>query len=654
MGARDRTSRVTYTAMSFRSTAFRASIFFGLATVVAAILWFTPPPHPDFASCERPCKELDWPMICRIKLTLEVYQTFSRSCGNCPHNASDCFRKFCVTADGFQRGLLTANRQMPGPVIQVCENDILLVDVVNRVPGQGFGIHWRGQPQKETPVMDGVPMVTQCPIPSSTTFQYKFRASRAGTHLWHAQTGVQLTDGIFGALIVRQSAGRDPHFKEYDVDDPNHVIVINEWSHGFAIQRLLESNPGTSSASLLINGRSQAKLDGSEHLDAPLSTFTVSPGNRYRFRVAYAGGDRACPVTVSVASHTLRVISLDGNPITPREITSVVMAAGERTDFVLTADQPVSNYWLHVSAAEDCDSSTVRGAAILRYEGAPEGSEPISPTESSLELGSGSSTLLNTVTGKCTTPEEKGGIVCLPDIKSLHKMRHELMEKKVDITLYLAFGFKQFSGENPASYPRQGVSRVAHVFVPQLNNFTFIFPSSPLLTQAEDVDHDLMCRKETLPLRCQSQPICDCVHVIDLPLRGTVELILVDQGGGGSDASHVLHLHGYSFYVVGVAQLEGPTDLPRIQQLDSEGSLVTRNLVNPVLKDTVTVPHKGVSVLRFKADNPGYWLLHDQHVSNWENGFDVIFHVGGPNDVPTPPKDFPRCGSWVGPEFFLI
>jgi FtsP/CotA-like multicopper oxidase with cupredoxin domain len=74
---------------------------------------------------------------------------------------------------------------------------------------------------------------------------------------------------------------------------------------------------------------------------------------------------------------------------------------------------------------------------------------------------------------------------------------------------------------------------------------------------------------------------------------------------GGSDSGHVFHLHGYSFYVVGAAQLEGPTTLPRIQQLDSQGSLVTRNLVSPVLKDTVTVPSSGVSVLRFKADNPG-------------------------------------------------
>jgi hypothetical protein len=44
------------------------------------------------------------------------------------------------------------------------------------------------------------------------------------------------------------------------VDDVNHVIVINEWSHGFAIQRLLEPNTGTNSASLLINGRSQPKV----------------------------------------------------------------------------------------------------------------------------------------------------------------------------------------------------------------------------------------------------------------------------------------------------------------------------------------------------------------------------------------------------------
>jgi hypothetical protein len=71
---------------------------------------------------------------------------------------------------------------------------------------------------------------------------------------------------------------------------------------------------------------------------------------------------------------------------------------------------------------------------------------------------------------------------------------------------------------------------VTGLLVPQLNNFTFMFPSSPLLTQAEDVNPDLLCQQEKLPPRCQDSPICECVHIIDLPLGATVELILVDQG----------------------------------------------------------------------------------------------------------------------------
>jgi Putative multicopper oxidases len=72
------------------------------------------------------------------------------------------------------------------------------------------------------------------------------------------------------------------------------------------------------------------KLDGSAGPDPPLSSFTVAPGKRYRFRLAYAGGGRACPITVSIANHVLSVISLDGNPIVPREATAFVMAAGQQ------------------------------------------------------------------------------------------------------------------------------------------------------------------------------------------------------------------------------------------------------------------------------------------------------------------------------------
>jgi FtsP/CotA-like multicopper oxidase with cupredoxin domain len=115
-------------------------------------------------------------------------------------------------------------------VFQVCENDILLVDVVNRVPGQGFGIHWRGQPQKETPVMDGVPMVTQCPIPSSTTFQYKFRASRAGTHLWHAFTGTVFNYALTKIVYSKPSSNSEDMFIESGAFGESALDELNiEW-----------------------------------------------------------------------------------------------------------------------------------------------------------------------------------------------------------------------------------------------------------------------------------------------------------------------------------------------------------------------------------------------------------------------------------------
>lgn len=65
----------------------------------------------------------------------------------------------------------------------------MVIDIVNRIPGNSVSVHWRGQWQKETPVMDGAPMVTQCPILPHTTFQYKFRAAQAGTHWWQILSG---------------------------------------------------------------------------------------------------------------------------------------------------------------------------------------------------------------------------------------------------------------------------------------------------------------------------------------------------------------------------------------------------------------------------------------------------------------------------------
>lgn len=56
-------------------------------------------------------------------------------------------------------------------VLQVCVNDRIIVDVENAALGNEVTLHWHGIFQNGYQYYDGVPYVTQCPIPSSTTFR---------------------------------------------------------------------------------------------------------------------------------------------------------------------------------------------------------------------------------------------------------------------------------------------------------------------------------------------------------------------------------------------------------------------------------------------------------------------------------------------------
>nr|XP_033190587.1 laccase-4-like isoform X2 [Bombus vancouverensis nearcticus] len=633
---------------------FRLAVFVGLSSVVATIIYLTPIPEQIFLSCDRPCHHLDWPMICRLKLTLEVFQSLSKSCGDCPQNETACLSDHCVSADGQRRGILTANRQLPGPIIQVCENDILVVDVINRIPGKTAAMHWRGQTQIETPHMDGAPLVTQCPIPSYTTFQYKFRASSAGTHLWHAHAGADVTNGIFGALIVKQADIKDPHRALYDIDDSNHVVLVSQWQHSTEITF---TDGHAKPAILLVNGRGR-QPNGP---NVPLTRFTVIPGRRHRFRVANAGGAGSCPITISVDAHPLLLIALDGQPVEPRQIASITLAKGERADFVLKANKRVASYWMNVYTSKECAISPINGAAILEYKGSSTKDPlPVAEATEQSEVEEVGVAMTTNPAAKCENPES----LCVTELHALRKIPAALGKPKTDVTIRLPINYKLQTNDIVGN---SGVEmRVLNV-----NNATFTYPSSPLLTQGADVSEETMCsstpdeddarveNNETASLssrRCRrsdatASDVCECVHVRYIPLGATVEIILLDQGGLDD---LVYHLHGYTFYVVGARKFGRSVSLQELKSLDDRGQLLSRNLDCTVAKDTVVVPKFGAVALRFKADNPGYWMLRDEHAAEWTRGLDVILQVGHTSDMVPAPEDFPKCGSFVGPDYFLI
>lgn len=348
---------------------------------------------------------------------VEWYETLSKACYDCPYNSTDCNRPHCIGADGARRSVVVVNRMMPGPTIEVCLGDKVIVDVKNHMLGESTTIHWHGLHQRANPYMDGVPHISQCPIPPHTTFRYTFDADSPGTHFWHSHTGMQRGDGAFGPLIIREPT--DPHAKLYDYDLPEHVIALNDWAHEPGVSMFASHHHSLGDnkpPNLLINGKgrfferhprflnddeeedSEAEEETTEAFNIstilvhhrnkrsaqtkqrervlsvteeskrmPLHVFEVARNGRYRFRVINAGFLN-CPIEISIDQHNLTVLTSDGFPFEPIEVASLVVYAGERFDFVLRANRMIKNYWIRFRGLMDCDArfTSAHQVAILR------------------------------------------------------------------------------------------------------------------------------------------------------------------------------------------------------------------------------------------------------------------------------------------------
>lgn len=88
------------------------------------------------------------------------------------------------------RSFLAINGKSPGPAIQICLGDTIQVLVYNKLGSDELTFHWHGIRQKDSNHMDGVPMITQCPILPFGGFRYKITPESAGTYFYHAHSGM--------------------------------------------------------------------------------------------------------------------------------------------------------------------------------------------------------------------------------------------------------------------------------------------------------------------------------------------------------------------------------------------------------------------------------------------------------------------------------
>jgi len=162
------------------------------------------------------------------------------------------------------------NGSCPGPTIQVNQGDRVRVVFENALP-ESTSLHWHGL---EVPIeQDGVPWISQKPVPPGGIYTYEFNVHQEGTFFYHAHSAMQEMIGQLGLFIAHPEK---PYAPRVDYD---YGIVLQEWA-------VLPGNsvPNTASMEfnwLTFNGRS-----------APATTpIVVRLGSRVRLRFVNLGMD---------------------------------------------------------------------------------------------------------------------------------------------------------------------------------------------------------------------------------------------------------------------------------------------------------------------------------------------------------------------------
>lgn len=226
------------------------------------------------------------------------------------------------------------NGEMPGPVLRVRQGERLRVEVENRLK-QSTSMHWHGIRLENA--MDGVPGLTQKPIPPGGRFTYDFVAPDAGTYWYHPHLGSaeQLGRGLAGALIVEEAEPLPPGSFDRDI-----TWLLADYRLDRAAQITPDflnpmdtSHAGRIGNTVTINGAAPRDL-------------RLRAGERLRLRLINAANARI--FALDFAGHAPLILALDGQALAQPAAPAkglVTLAPGQRADLLLDASaQPGSRH----------------------------------------------------------------------------------------------------------------------------------------------------------------------------------------------------------------------------------------------------------------------------------------------------------------------
>ena len=135
---------------------------------------------------------------------------------------------------------------------------------------------------------------------------------------------------------------------------------------------------------------------------------------------------------------------------------------------------------------------------------------------------------------------------------------------------------------------------------------------------------------------------CVCVFLLEVAKDDVVEIFFTNPAGKYAIA-HPAHLHGYDHAIIATGEIpEDVEDMNEWVRQQNEAGNVQRNLMDPPRKDSVQTIPGSYMLVRFLADNPGFWIWHCHISFDAFQGQALVFKVGERGDWDIP-DDFPTC-----------
>ncbi|KAG9098066.1 hypothetical protein FRC06_006844 [Ceratobasidium sp. 370] len=547
--------------------------------------------------------------------------------------------------DGTAKPSWLINGQTPGPHLVWDEGDQISVTVYNYGP-ESMTMHWHGIEQLGTPWSDGVPGLTQYPIPNNGgNLVYNFTLQQAGFHWYHSHYKMQLDDGLKGTIYIRPDPNKPKPFNQisndtttltqlknaelnanllnvYDYKHYTSDFWLSEWERTdveqLCIDNIITSGQGQVMCPNMAVVNSLATADQKPMTNKgcmyPNNTkmfpypdskpSTVNPDMWYNcvntatafkvFTVKQSDGWVAFnllnsgalwDLRVSIDSHKLYFFAADGHYTNIQVATSILIPIGERYQFFVKLDQAVGDYVIRTAAV--VLPQILTGYSILSYNTAK-----ADPTK---------------------LPADKSPWI---------DYAGNIINSGVDLV-------QANLAPYPPSPPPQGKADLTLAMnVTRTGEFGWVLNGNswkelpdnytPLLFQPSEIS-------QLDPKVYMSYPNGTLVDVI----------FTVTAGNPAIHPPHPMHKHGVKAYFLGSGT--GAFPYASVQDAVAAGYKGI-NIVNPPLRDDFVTPvdltGQAWSVMRFRSIDPGPVIMHCHIDAHLATGMVVVLLEGPEKLVP--------------------